>query len=379
MYSWPIFLTIVILYWSSIGEFELPSVRKSKSSKSLCRRGTSLRSDADPFHFAAMQISQKTTSKNVPQNALWEVQQSQAQTKSLDPSLGNTVLTSSVGGKAWLSSVVFIQRGVTWGMGVVMDASEGLVVTCSHVVTPQMQHQSGQMKHCGSCEGPSSGESKTNAADINVYFGFPHPTCRAAEVLFATEPACPLDLALLRITTHPSLTSMPVRNASNVPSARTMYEQGEEVLAVGFALFPRHLELGPSVTLGLLSNIISSKGEAVMLQSTAAVHSGASGGALVSRGGELLGIITSNIRDASNSTSFPHINFSIPTSLVMQIITMAMRSNIQYAREALISQDISDIWGLNNKRQPLFSKLWVPLYEQVGMHMTTSAPTWPSP
>jgi hypothetical protein len=47
-----------------------------------------------------------------------------------------------------------------------------------------------------------------------------------------------------------------------------------------------------------------------MVISTAAVHAGASGGALVNAAGELIGLVTSNARHA-RGTTLPHLNFCI--------------------------------------------------------------------
>ncbi|XP_021255241.1 peroxisomal leader peptide-processing protease isoform X2 [Numida meleagris] len=55
----------------------------------------------------------------------------------------------------------------------------------------------------------------------------------------------------------------------------------------------------------------------VMLQSTCAVHAGSSGGPLLSaRDGRLLGIVASNARDNATGTTYPHLNFCIPISLL---------------------------------------------------------------
>lgn len=63
---------------------------------------------------------------------------------------------------------------------------------------------------------------------------------------------------------------------------------GEDVLVVGFGVFGQ--SCGPSVTAGILSRVITCDSRPVMLQTTCAVHAGASGGAVLRAGtGELLG------------------------------------------------------------------------------------------
>lgn len=59
-------------------------------------------------------------------------------------------------------------------------------------------------------------------------------------------------------------------------------------MVVGYGAFGQRC--GPSLTSGILSRAIGCHGQAVMLQTTAAVQAGASGGAVVRAGsGELLG------------------------------------------------------------------------------------------
>lgn len=60
-----------------------------------------------------------------------------------------------------------------------------------------------------------------------------------------------------------------------------------------------------------------------MLLTTAAVHSGASGGAVLHpRSGRLLALVTSNARHASGQL-YPHLNFSIPAALLRPVLELA--------------------------------------------------------
>lgn len=74
---------------------------------------------------------------------------------------------------------------------------------------------------------------------------------------------------------------------------------------------------GPSVTSGILSAVVRVDGSPVMLQTTCAVHGGSSGGPLFSSGsGDLLGIVASNTRDNNTGATYPHLNFSIPITVL---------------------------------------------------------------
>ncbi len=69
---------------------------------------------------------------------------------------------------------------------------------------------------------------------------------------------------------------------------------GEDVLVVGYGALGS--SCGPSLTSGILSRVITHQSRPVMLQTTCAVQSGASGGAVVrSATGELLGNITTHL------------------------------------------------------------------------------------
>eukprot|EP00775_Hariotina_reticulata_P010447 gene10447-biopygen9974 len=63
-----------------------------------------------------------------------------------------------------------------------------------------------------------------------------------------------------------------------------------------------------------------------MVISTAAVHAGASGGALVNDAGELIGLVTSNARHA-RGTTLPHLNFCISAEELAPVWTWAQQQH----------------------------------------------------
>lgn len=96
-------------------------------------------------------------------------------------------------------------------------------------------------------------------------------------------------------------------------------EAGTEVLAVGHGLFgPGTAWCGPSVTLGTIAKVAvnARSGRAAVLQSSAAVHRGCSGGALVEAAtGRFVGLVTTNVKQ-QDGTIMPHVNFSLPVELL---------------------------------------------------------------
>ena len=66
--------------------------------------------------------------------------------------------------------------------------------------------------------------------------------------------------------------------------------------------------------------------DVVMLRTTAAVHSGASGGAAVSpEDGRFLGLVTSNARRGRGRETLPHLNFCVPAGMLAPVWRAAER------------------------------------------------------
>ena len=266
-----------------------------------------------------------------------------------------------------LSSVVLVEAERSWGSGIIIDAAEGLVMTCSHVI-----RRTNEQFVC-----PSKSNSGTNASNsvsvtpkVKIRTGSSDFAWYDARILFATKPEFPLDFALLKVENKTNAQKLS-REMSNQDADSNPYmpnvsksrihesfapTKGEPVIVVGHAMFGGNLALGPSVTLGVLSNVVHVEGHTVMLQTSSAVHCGASGGAVVSaQTGELLGLVTCNTKDASSSASFPHINFAIPVNLLRLLLLQARNSIQGRSFEMLIPPGTEDIWSLKKNQKQAFS------------------------
>ncbi len=168
------------------------------------------------------------------------------------------------------------------GSGVLWTA-DGYVVTCNHVV-----------------EGYST--IKVTFTDGTSYF---------AESM-ATDPLT--DLAVLKITLAEGSEVLPVtvRDTSKSPLML-----GETVIAIGNPLG----YLTNTVTDGILSSLereISVEGtDMLLMQISAAVNSGNSGGGLFDINGSLIGIVNAKI----SGTDVEGIGFAIPIDTVVNVIT----------------------------------------------------------
>ncbi|CAL4908903.1 unnamed protein product [Urochloa decumbens] len=139
-----------------------------------------------------------------------------------------------------------------------------------------------------------------------------------ASVVFISKG--PLDVALLQMEKVP-IELNTVRPEFVCPTA------GSSVCVVGHGLFGPRSGLCSSLSSGVVSKVVQipstqlshpsdtveadNMGMPVMLQTTAAVHPGASGGLLVNSHGRMVGIVTSNAKHGGGNT-IPHLNFSIP-------------------------------------------------------------------
>ncbi|XP_015721764.1 peroxisomal leader peptide-processing protease [Coturnix japonica] len=178
-----------------------------------------------------------------------------------------------------MSCTALVESGGSWGSGTLV--APRLLLTCRHVL------QMGAPLR------------------VTLRHGTTRDTVLQARLVFATAEASPFDVAVLELQG-----SVP---SFQPPDLATTFQPGEPVLALGFGALGR--ACAPSVTGGVLSAVVGTP--PVMLQSTCAVHAGSSGGPLLSaRDGCLLGIVASNTRDNAAGTTYPHLNFCIPVSLL---------------------------------------------------------------
>ncbi|XP_005099483.1 peroxisomal leader peptide-processing protease isoform X2 [Aplysia californica] len=226
--------------------------------------------------------------------------------------------------KDWLlATTVLVQVGSTWGSGVIVHQGEGLILTCSHVVKDADSH-SVLVRACGGSEHYK------------------------AEVLYRQNPVDgPFDVAVLRCRKATA--------QSSASSALSIVKPvvGQRVYAVGHAVFSADSDLPPSVSAGVVSKIVCSGGQPVMVQSTCAVHPGASGGPLLSASGQLVGILVCNTRDQSNSSCFPHVNMSVPAVAAWTAVQKYRRTGDKQHLHSLQLQNsyVKKLWALGSVTQ----------------------------
>ncbi|KAM9011812.1 peroxisomal leader peptide-processing protease [Ara ararauna] len=236
------------------------------------------------------------------------------------PVPGRVSAVPAGGGQDPLGWVALVECGSAWGSGVLL--APRLLLTCRHVV------EAGAPLRVTPAPGPGRAG-----------------TTLSGRVVFTTEEASPFDVAVVELEE-----SMP---SFIPPCPADTFLPGEEVSVVGFGALGR--ACGPSVTVGVLSAVVAVAGRPVMLQTTCAVHGGSSGGPLVSsRSGRLLGIVASNTRDTGAGSTYPHLNFCIPITILQPPIAHYRRTGDPAAFAGLnrAGEGVRAAWRLQQQPGP---------------------------
>ncbi|KAE8647693.1 glyoxysomal processing protease, glyoxysomal isoform X3 [Cucumis sativus] len=166
------------------------------------------------------------------------------------------------------------------------------------------------------------------------------------------------DVALLQLEQIPEQLS-PITMDCSCPTS------GSKIHVIGHGLLGPKSGLSPSVCSGVVSNVVKAKipssyhkGDSLeyfpaMLETTAAVHPGGSGGAVVNSEGHMIGLVTSNARHG-RGVIIPHLNFSIPCAALEPIHRfskdMEDLSVVKVLDEP--NEQLSSIWALMSQRSP---------------------------
>lgn len=183
---------------------------------------------------------------------------------------------------------------------------------------------------------------------IRVRLDHVHPrSWYDAKVVYVSKG--PLDIALLQIKSVPS-DLYPI-----VPEEKCPYP-GSKAFVIGHGLFGPRSDLCPSVSAGVVAKVVKTRRPHIseefteeypaMLETTAAVHPGGSGGVVVNSWGRMIGLVTSNARH-SGGTVIPHLNFSIPCAALKSVFTFAKGD----------TKDLSILYNID-KPNELLSAVW---------------------
>ncbi|KAF0923360.1 hypothetical protein E2562_006269 [Oryza meyeriana var. granulata] len=288
-----------------------------------------------------------------------------------------------------ISSVVLVTVGETsWASGIILNKN-GLIMTNAHLLEPwrfgrtsslglQNKITSFSEEHIRERENNrlqpqkckvsnedavkhevtlfNLGFKRDRAISVRLDHG-ERQTWYNASVVFISKG--PLDIALLQMEKTP-IELCAIRPEFVCPTA------GSSVYVVGHGLLGPRSGLCSSLSSGVVSKIVkipstqhsqlsSNMDIPVMLQTTAAVHPGASGGVLLNSLGRMVGLITSNAKHGGGST-IPHLNFSIPCKSLEMVFNYSAKGDFKILEQLDKPNEVlSSIWALAPSSSPFFS------------------------
>lgn len=223
---------------------------------------------------------------------------------------------------AGVRTVVLIETddGASWASGVIVRAgrpggAEGparsaLALTNAHVVRPSA------VAVGGDGAGPDARVVRVRTATGRWTVAAP---------IHISEG--PLDVAVLAF----AAASEDVGFVSAAVNPGADADPGDPVVVLGHGRVGPNAPTAPTplVSPGMVSAVVrraTDPRDVVMLRTTAAVHSGASGGAAVSpEDGRFLGLVTSNARRGRGRETLPHLNFCVPAGMLAPVWRAAER------------------------------------------------------
>lgn len=234
------------------------------------------------------------------------------------------------------AGLVLVRCGGEWGSGVVIALSDPaspqrrpparrLVLTCAHVVRHAPEP-------CAE-EGGRMGDERWGT--VNLWWRGRRLPSR---LLFRSPAAQAFDIAVLELLEDERIQEWPTA----LPLAAISPAKGDRVMCAGFPLLADSAGSGPLVSGGRVANV----SPGVMVQATCIAQAGASGGALLrpcaagGAGVEVVGIVVSNIRDATSGILFPHFLLAAPADALHPPLCAFVSSSDVTTLKALTPDDV---------------------------------------
>ncbi|KAG0554221.1 hypothetical protein KC19_12G074000 [Ceratodon purpureus] len=289
-----------------------------------------------------------------------------------------------------VTSVVLITIGDgAWASGIILNKT-GLILTNAHLLEPwrfgttkiapspvkgSIPQDTGSSESLEDSDSNYSqqAEKLERALNFNVSLSSADVACKnyqrirvrldhhqprswhAARPLYVSQG--PLDIALLQLESPPP-GLCPITPEKEGPSP------GSAAVVLGHGLFGPRSELCPSVSAGVVARVVKEgssplftgigariegkTSRAAMILTTAAVHPGGSGGAVVNGEGRMIGLVTSNARH-SGGTVIPFLNFSIPCAALSPVLEFASRADLDWSKLEELDKpngQLAAVWAL---------------------------------
>ncbi|XP_075523189.1 glyoxysomal processing protease, glyoxysomal [Primulina tabacum] len=277
---------------------------------------------------------------------------------------------------SWASGILLNKKGLVltnahllepWRFGKTSVNSERNVTKSRTLETFYKSNQNLQPTNYLTNENMLSRHSSTiiSQRGIRVRLDFKNPWLWTdASIVYISKG--PLDIALLQIEfasdqLYPDQLC-PIAMDFSCPSP------GSKAYVIGHGLFGPRCDFLPSVCFGVIAKVIEAKGAwkhgcyepnlqkhfPAMLETTATVHPGSSGGAVVNSDGCMIGLVTSNAKHGGG-TVIPHLNFSIPCAALEPVFEFSKDLQDFPILEELDkpNEHLSSVWAL---MPPLYPK-----------------------
>lgn len=240
------------------------------------------------------------------------------------------------------ASIVVISTGTFWGSGILVS-SDGYILTSAHIFrsflarssTPyrpvlksgysvdiRIDFDSALVPEAPPFQGSDKGSKSGQLGQSPKSYTQAKSHWHRATLVYVSSSY--LDVALVRLEAPvPNLTVLPICSPTPFGShtsggATVEPHEGDSVLAIGFALFGPSKRIRASATAGVVSRVAYVRGKPSLIQTSASVNKGASGGALIDSRGNFVGLVTCNAM-TKDGVIIPKINFSIPATILRPI------------------------------------------------------------
>lgn len=291
-----------------------------------------------------------------------------------------------------MSSICLVTIGDgVWASGVLLN-NHGLILTNAHLLEPWRFKKTGANENHEVVSNiffthsnetgdwpPTTQETKPGSVQSNFNKTI-HQRIRVrvdyldrwiwcdASILYVSKG--PLDIAVLQLTVVPDKLQ-PIIMDFACPSP------GSKVYVIGHGLFGPRCDLSPSACVGVVAKVVKARrsmAESVqgdlpaMIETTAAVHPGGSGGAILNSNGHMISLVTSNARHGGG-TIIPYLNFSIPCAALEPVLNFSKDMKDLSIMEDLDrpNEHLSSVWAL---MPPLSPKPNPPLPEEDNIKET---------
>jgi len=249
-------------------------------------------------------------------------------------------------------SVVMISVKNTWASGIIVS-NNGHIITNAHVLYPILKD-----------------EPDINKCFVNVRIDYPYKQwINNVKVIFVSHPCW--DIALLKIPEGYDYITREL-SVAEIPLSSQNLEKAVSVVAIGHSIFEPSINLQPTISQGIISNVAKVNEKPILIQASSSIHNGSSGGLLLSlppkSRPQFLGVLASNIQLSMNNS-----NSLLPKNENNTVIHLTLAIPCEALHDINIYFDTEDPHWLHQfeKEDPSATSIWglefvPPVYSNFG-------------